>query len=146
MKKTTVALMLIAAALLAFTLTGCSGSSESKLEDIKWTLESYGAKDNPEPVLEGSVVTATFNSEEDTVTGKAGCNSYFGGYELKDGLSTGMLGSTEMYCMEPEGIMDQEQEYLTLLGQADDYSIDGDTLEIYCGDNILIFTAAEVTE
>ena len=35
-----------------------------------------------------------------------------GGYSLDDGLSVGMIGSTEMYCMEPDGIMDQEQLWI----------------------------------
>ena len=50
-----------------------------------------------------------------------------------------MLGSTEMYCMDPEGVMDQEQAYLKTLGEAESYKIANDILTVYCGDNVLIY-------
>jgi heat shock protein HslJ len=41
--------------------------------------------------------------------------------------------------MEPEGVMEQEQEYLTVLQLAESYEIDGDELRINCGSQVLIF-------
>ena len=58
MKKVTAVLVLIAAVFMIFSFAGCSGSQEVKLEDTKWTLDSLGAKDNPQPVIEGTTVTA----------------------------------------------------------------------------------------
>jgi heat shock protein HslJ len=140
MKKYGILLMVVAAALI-LAFTGCSGSTTNNLEDVKWVLESYGDRDNPKNVIEGTEVTATFNNEDDRVTGSAGCNQYFGGYEIKDGLSVGMLANTEMWCGEPEGRMDQETEYLKILQAAESYTVKGSTLTIDCGDNVLIYTS-----
>ena len=41
--------------------------------------------------------------------------------------------------MEPEGVMDQEQEYLAVLQLAESYEIDGAELQINCGSQVLIF-------
>jgi heat shock protein HslJ len=132
-------LMAVLTVVMILSFTGCNGSSSNALEDVKWMLESYGNRDNPLDVLEGTEVTATFNSEDDRVTGSAGCNTYFGGYELKDGLSIGMLANTEMWCGEPEGRMDQETEYLKILQTAKSYTIKGSRLTIDCGDNVLVY-------
>ena len=112
-----------------------------QLEDNKWTLQSYGESGNLKDVLADTKITAEFVSPEETVKGSAGCNSYFGSYELKGSqLSVpGPLGVTEMYCMEPEGVMEQEQEYLAILQLAESYKIDDDELRINCGSQFLIF-------
>ncbi|MFC1954400.1 DUF4382 domain-containing protein [Chloroflexota bacterium] len=114
---------------------------EETLEDTKWALESYGESGNLTGILENSEITAEFVSAEGTIKGSAGCNSYFGNYEQEGGQLSipGPIGATAMYCMEPEGVMDQEQEYLTLLQLAESYVIDGDELQINCGSQVLIF-------
>ncbi len=109
-----------------------------KLEDTKWALKSYGEPDNLTDVIADT--TAEFISAEGTVKGSAGCNSYFGSYQLDgESLTIGPTGNTEMFCMDPEGVMDQEQEYLTILQQAESYEIKGDKLTIKAGDQVLIF-------
>jgi heat shock protein HslJ len=140
MRKFSVILLITAGLVLVLSCTGCGGSSAG-FEDITWVLESYGDSGNPQPVIEDTTVTATFTSEEKQVSGSAGCNGYFGGYEVKDGLSVGMLAHTEMYCMEPEGVMDQETGYLEILGKAESYTVSGDRLEIDCGDKVLVYKA-----
>jgi len=142
MKKYGILLIVLTAALI-LAFTGCNGSSSDILEDTKWILDSFGDRDNPQEVIEGTEITATFNSKDDQVNGSAGCNHYFGDYEIKDGLSVGMLGSTEMWCGEPEGRMDQETDYLKILQAAEGYTINNGTLTIDCGDNVLIYTASE---
>jgi len=114
---------------------------EVTLEDAKWVLQSYGEAGNPKDILADTEITAEFISSEGTVKGSAGCNSYFGSYELKGSQLSipGPVGVTEMYCMEPEGVMDQEQEYLTALQLAESFEIDGDELQINCGSQVLIF-------
>ncbi|MEJ2559386.1 MAG: META domain-containing protein [Anaerolineae bacterium] len=74
--------------------------------------------------------TATFGADG-TVTGSAGCNTYRAGYEV-DGnkISIGLPASTMMACAEPEGIMEQEQEYLTALSTVATYQITGDRMEM----------------
>jgi heat shock protein HslJ len=50
------------------------------------------------------------------ISGLAGCNSYSGNYQV-DGnqLTFGEIIATEMACQEPQGIMQQEQQYLRAL-------------------------------
>ncbi len=121
--------------------TGACTSAESDgLEDVAWTLERYGDKSSLNDVIEGSKVTATFDSQEDRVQGSAGCNHYFGGYEAGRGeISISQVGSTEMYCMDPEGVMDQEHDFLQILQKAESYRVTGDELRIDCGDSELVF-------
>ena len=111
------------------------------LEDTKWVLQSYGEPGNLDDVIADTEITAEFVSSEGTVKGSAGCNSYFGSYEV-DGSQLsipGPIGATEMYCAEPEGVMDQEQQYLITLQLAESYGIDGDELRINCGTQVLVF-------
>jgi len=131
---------IVISAVLILALTACSGSSASKFENIKWVLESYGSRDDPEDVIEGTEITATFNSGDNAVSGSAGCNSYSGGYEIKARLSIGALASTKMWCGEPEGRMIQETAYLNILQAAEDYTVRNSRLTIDCGDKVLIFT------
>ncbi|MFC1874420.1 DUF4382 domain-containing protein [Chloroflexota bacterium] len=111
------------------------------LEDGTWILQSYGDPANPNAVLEETLIFAEFDESTGQVTGNAGANSYFGSYNLEGENLTipGPIGATEMYRMDPEGVMDQEQEYLSLLQQSETYSIIGDQLSIACGNQILIF-------
>ncbi len=75
-------------------------------------------------------MTADFGSDG-TVTGSAGCNNYSAGHEV-DGntISIGLPIATMMACDQPEGIMEQEQEFLTALGTAATYQIQGDFMEM----------------
>ena len=101
------------------------------LEGTTWVLVSYGDPSDPQAVLEGSEITAEFDSVEGTVKGLAGCNSYFGNYEVDgNAITFGLLGATLMACLEPEGIMQQESAYLAALDSAVTYRIQGDKLEI----------------
>ena len=129
---------------LALVTVACAETAVETdgLEDTKWILESYGEPGNLQAVIEGSQASALFDSAEGRVTGSASCNSYFGEYQLnKNELSVPLLANTEMYCMEPEGIMDQEQEYLKALSTAESYKVEDGKLQIDCGDQILVFVA-----
>ncbi len=120
-------------------LTAC-GTGSLAFEDTKWALESYGEKGNPQPVLADTETTATFDSAKGQVTGSAGCNTYFSSYDAnKSKLTIGAIAATEMYCLEPEGVMDQEKEYLKILGAAESYQIQDGKLQISSGNQLLIF-------
>ena len=128
--------------ILASGLFACSADTgEAMLEDTTWILESYGEPGNLKTIITDTEITVEFISAEETVKGSAGCNSYFGGYELKGSQLSipGPIAATEMYCMEPEGVMDQEQEYLAVLQLAENYEIIGNELQINCGSQVLIF-------
>lgn len=110
-------------------------------ENIEWILESFGEPGNIQLVIEGSEITATFDSATHGVNGSAGCNYYSGDYEVDNSeLSISSVGNTEMACIEPEGVMEQEQQYLQLLILAESYETGDGQLRITCSDgNVLVF-------
>jgi heat shock protein HslJ len=96
-----------------------------------WRLEAYGSAASPTPLLQGTVITATFGAAAGMVSGTAGCNSYSGGFTVEaEQMSVGTLAATQRACAEPAGIMEQEGRYLALLDAAARYRILGHTLEI----------------
>ena len=118
------AIPLVLAALL---MTACgTGSAGLELDGSAWELEMLDSK----PLLAGTQITLRF--EGDQIQGTAGCNSYFGDYALEgdDGWTVGMLGNTEMFCMQPGGVMEQETAYLKALREADTIRLDGEELVI----------------
>ncbi|MFC2010336.1 META domain-containing protein [Chloroflexota bacterium] len=141
MVKTKHYLVLALTIISSLLVIGCGKATPADdFEDIAWVLESLGEPGNLTPVIEGTRITATFESDEGQVRGSAGCNSYFGGYELNGKLSIEMLAHTEMYCMEPEGVMDQEYQYLSTLNTAESYEIEDGKLRISCSEQVLVFT------
>jgi len=116
-------------------------TEEEALEDTVWELEEYGDTDNLTGVMEDTKITVEFISSDGTVKGSAGCNSYSGSYEAEGSQLSipGPIAVTEMYCTEPEGLMDQEQEFLSILQLAESYQIDDDELRITCGSQSLVF-------
>ncbi len=136
MKVKMLAIILLLSSIIGLVACG-SGAS---IEDTIWELESYGETGNLQTVIQDTEITIEFVSAEGKFQGSAGCNSYFGSYEVEGGQLSipGPIGSTEMYCMEPEGIMDQEQEYLATLQLAESYEMDGNELQINCGSQVLI--------
>ena len=142
--------IIIAGILLVFTVIGlaaCS-TSNSMLDDKEWFLRSYGYQNDLQVIIEDTEITATFNSAEGEVSGSAGCNIYFARYEVGDNeLSIFEMAYTEMACVSPEGVMEQEQEFLTILTGAHSFQADDTTLTIFCsGGRQLYFTTATRTQ
>lgn len=52
----------------------------------------------------------------------------------------GPIAATEMYCMEPEGVMEQERQYFEILQAAKNYSVEDGELQINCGGQVLVYT------
>ena len=126
-------------------LSGCTvlpGNSQSDLSGTGWTLINFEGIS----LLENTAMTAFF--EDGNVTGSTSCNHYFGSYTIQGKqIQIEGLGWTEMACMNPEGIMDQEFQIMNLLSQADRYSIQGDTLQVNTENGeLLIFQVIEDME
>jgi heat shock protein HslJ len=128
-------MILVIVAILATALAACGDSDDAALENTAWELEFLSGND----VLPGTTITLQFSDQE--VSGSAGCNQYGGAFEAK-GKDLGIAGvfSTEMACLG-EGIMEQEAQYLGVLGAAARYQVSGDRLEIFdgAGTQILVF-------
>ena len=110
--------------LALIVLSSCAPAGGLTLNGTSWELNSMAGM----PLIEGRSITLNFEAEE--VDGNAGCNHYFGGYTLNSagGLQFGMIGMTEMACLDPEGIMQQESTYLSYLGTVVKAVREGDQL------------------
>ena len=87
-----------------------------KLEDALWALATLHGTD----VISDTEITAEFKDGQ--IAGSAGCNEYFASYErTEENISFGDAGSTRMMCNEPEGIMDQEGQYLASLATVESF-------------------------
>lgn len=109
-------------------LSGCAVAQApaGDLNRTSWTLVRLNGAD----IIPESTVTLHF--EDGAVSGNAGCNTYGGSYTVEDEqITMGEAFSTEMYCMDPEGLMDQEAAYLTALHTAATFQIEGDTLTLW---------------
>jgi len=107
-----------------------------------WTLTGMAWGNAVTPVIPGKEVTAEFTSDG-RVSGTSGCNLYFAEYRVTgQSLAIGATGSTMMYCMGPEGIMEQERTYLELLEKAAFWKVRDGYLEISdaTGREILVFS------
>ena len=131
MKKLIVTLSVVCIILSAVSC----GTSGSTLEQNKWSLNSYGDQNNPEQVLDGTEITATFDKAKGEVSGSGGCNTYFATYEIDgNNLSISNLAWTERACLSPVGVMEQEQDFLSLLADAEFFQVNDTALTITCSD------------
>lgn len=117
------------------------GPGTGALEGTAWELISCrGVDGTMAGVIPGTRVTAVF-SDGGKLGGSAGCNHYFGTYTASgSSLAVKGIGSTLMACLDP-GVMEQESTYLSLLGSAAGFRVDGDrlTLSDASGSVILVF-------
>jgi heat shock protein HslJ len=113
-------------------------AQSQSLEGTSWQVVSYNnGKQAVTSVLIGSELTADFGTDG-KLAGSAGCNNYNGGYEVDgDKITIGPLASTMKMCNEPEGVMDQESQFLAALESAATYKIEGARLELRTADGAL---------
>lgn len=132
--------------LIAYLLTACdviggdtSPSDSTALESKTWVLISYGEEDRLQAVIEGTEITVIFNPGEAEVHGSAGCNNFFGSYETAGSeLSVSNIAFTEMACLTPEGVMDQEQLFLSMLTAAEGFQVQEGQLTIFVADDQIL--------
>jgi peptidyl-Lys metalloendopeptidase len=120
---------------LAAWMVACAAAAQSQplaqgsaLAGTEWVLVSL--KGNA--LMEGKTVTLHFG--DTSIEGSGGCNTYGGSYTASgDSVNLSDVYWTEMACMEPEGIMEQEQVYFQALNAAAGYRVNGDRLELTDG-------------
>lgn len=127
--------LLVFVPLLPEDSTYMNGDASTEANNIfagtEWRVTSYAAEDESigtapsdlVPILTGSEVTLAFESDAN-FNGRGGCNSYFGSYASSafyhgggnsGRLSIFELGSAEMGCIDPPGLMGQEMAYFKAL-------------------------------
>jgi heat shock protein HslJ len=131
-------------ALLLLSLLACSTKPSPQgagLENTTWLLQSYGETGNLKAVIHGTEITVTFDSVHGQVYGSAGANTYSGSYKVSgDKLSISELAWTEMYRLDPPGVMEQEAEYLRIFKAAESFQVNNSTLQINSGKQVLAYT------
>jgi len=105
-----------------------------------WTATATrqpGAVSSPLP---GTEITADFEAGG-KLTGSAGCNTYSATYAT-DGakITIADVSATEMACDAPEGIMEQEQGYLSALPLAAGYRVEGPKLSLLTAEGSYVAT------
>ncbi|UCE00687.1 MAG: META domain-containing protein [Chloroflexota bacterium] len=112
---------------------------DQTLDGSTWQAISYNnGKGGIVSLIIGTIITADFGLGG-RLTGNAGCNDYFTEYQT-DGraISIGTVGATRKFCGEPEGIMQQEQQYLAALEKANTFMTNWITLEIRSSEGALV--------
>ncbi len=116
------------------TETTATSGSAPDLVGSEWIL----AELNGAGLLPGTNITLSF--DEGSAGGFGGCNAYGGSYEKAGGgaLSFSTMEMTLQFCLEPQGVMEQEEAYLAALQKAAAYRAVGDRLEIEDGEGELL--------
>jgi heat shock protein HslJ len=114
-------------------------AQSQELAGSSWTVISYNnGKQAVVSVIIGTEITADFG-QDGQLTGNASCNNYFASYEVDgENITIGPAGSTQMLCNEPEGIMEQEQQYLAALQTASTFKITGLDMQMRTSEGALV--------
>lgn len=108
------------------------------LAGTAWVVTGYNnGRQAVVSVLNGTELTMEF-SADGRVAGSAGCNRYTGSFS-QDGkeLGFGPTAATRRMCVEPEGVMEQEQQFLEALETVATARQEADRLELRTGDDAL---------
>lgn len=94
----------------------------------------------------GTEITATF-SEDGTLSGSAGCNTYNASYTTdRGGIEISQPAATRKACSEPAGIMEQEAAYLAALPRAVRFRVAGRALELLTAEGTFVATFTQAPE
>lgn len=130
------------------TLTDAEGrdlveltATADELAGSSWIAVSFNnGREAVVSVIEGSELTADFGADG-VLSGTGGCNRFSGGYEASEAtITVGALAATQMACLEPEGVTEQEQAYLAALQSAATFQRTNDRLELRTSDGALAAT------
>ncbi|MCA9981905.1 MAG: META domain-containing protein, partial [Anaerolineales bacterium] len=84
---------------------------DNPLANTEWAVIAI----NESPTLTDSLTTLVFDPNGN-VSGSAGCNNYSGTYSLSGvNLRFSAVSTSNLFCSEPEGIMEQEQLFIRVL-------------------------------
>jgi len=116
---------------IAGTTVAVFAKVDTTLADTVWEVTGYNnGKQAVVSVITGTTLTAEFRADG-RLTGLAGCNRYMATYQV-DGSKIQITtpAATRRSCPEPDGVMEQEAQFLAALASAATIRIDGDRLEL----------------
>ena len=123
------------------------------IRDAEWSLVAFVERRQLDPgtwghrttdVLDGTEVTIGF--DEYGLGGLSGCNSYGGPAKLEAGSITvdaHLLHLTAMGCVDPDGVLEQEEGYFALINRLLRYGIYGDNLFLKTADDVFLLFRAK---
>ena len=127
----------IAIGLTLFVLKSCGNSKEAvttmkdNTQNMKKTglpLGNYTVTLVDNENVPSNDLMISFDGQTNKVSGFSGCNRFFGTYTLEgNAISFKGLGSTERYCKR---FMDVEQKMMTMLSEANTFSINNGELTL----------------
>jgi heat shock protein HslJ len=120
-----------------------AGQPTPDLAGTSWLVMAYDRGENATtPVISGTDLTAEFG-DDGNVTGSSGCNDFFAPYTQEGAsITIGAVGSTRMSCPDPDGIMQQEAQYLAALQSATSIEASGIELNLRNADGELVVVLA----
>ena len=101
------------------------------LAGTNWRVTGYNnGRQAVVSALTGTTLTMQF-ATDGRVSGSAGCNNYMGSYRHEgDSLEFGTLATSRRMCAQPEGIMEQERQFLQALETVTTMQREGERLEM----------------
>lgn len=117
-------------------------SDVDELIGTTWQLERILRADDTWLHADANETDSIRFADDGRVSGKAGCNSYFGGYEVVDTneLKFSQMGATLMAC--PNASL--ADTFMKMLGQVDSFAVAGQQLYLFADDGaMLVFHHAE---
>lgn len=117
--------MILVAACAPKSRPAASEQADSSLTNTRWKLVALTSLPNGLPALPKDVF---IQMDTGRIKGFGGCNSYFGGYTLKEkSLQFSGVGSTKMFCQET---MEVEDKLFKAINSTNQYRITGTKLEL----------------
>lgn len=113
--------------------------SAAALNDVAWQATVYNnGRGGAVSLLDGTQITAIFGADG-VLSGSAGCNQYRAAYVAQgSSITIQAPAATRKTCSDPEGVMQQESEYLNALTTAATYAIQGQQLELRTAEDALV--------
>ena len=132
--------------LLCITLAGvgCNSSRNmAKLNGVKWVLQTLNGEE-VKLTDQNSEIFIQFNEAEQRVNGRAGCNRFFGNYEMEGRkLKFSPMGATRMACPD----LQIETAFFQMLDEVDALTIKDNKLTFESKEKVVaVFRKAQESE
>lgn len=130
MKTKNSLLLTVTISLSVLLLGACLRTNPEALQGTAWLLTEMNG------TLPINGTTLTIELGEEQISGSAGCNHFGGKYTINgDKIQFETIFNTEMACVDPEGVMEQEQAYLNYLRRINHFTFHESELTLITTDN-----------
>lgn len=106
------------------------------LGDVTWSLESFDSIAGPQPIIDNSQVSLSFDMLNLQLHGSGGCNNYTADFvinEKNNDITITNVASDAAVCSEPQNIMQQEQNFFSTLQNIRFFTLNQASLSLSVG-------------